>query len=60
VLREIFKGTQLPRIMLGKRFEIYSSTAKPDLAELTQTGLIEFVGDSRAGYYAARRQLPKS
>ncbi len=46
--------------MLGKRFEIYSSTAKPDLAELTQTGLIEFVGDSRAGYYAARRQLPKS
>lgn len=59
VLREIQKGTQLQRVMLEKRFGIHSRTAKRDLAELTQKGLIEFVGDSRAGYYA-RRQLPKS
>ena len=60
VLREIQKGTHLQRVMLEKRFGVHSRTAKRDLAQLTQRDLIEFVGDSRAGYYAARRQLPKS
>ena len=54
VLREIRKGTQLQRVMLEKRFGIHSRTAKRDLAQLTQRDLIKFVGDSRAGYYAAR------
>ena len=51
VLDQLRQGTQLERTQVEKHFAIGSKTAKRDLADLTDRGLIEFVRAPRPGHY---------
>ena len=44
-------GERLQRKDLERRFSIHMRTAKRDLSELVQEGLIEFQGQQIDGYY---------
>ncbi|KAA0219680.1 MAG: response regulator [Phycisphaerae bacterium] len=51
VLDQLRQGVQLERAHLEKHFGIGSKTAKRDLSDLTDRGLIEFVRTPRPGHY---------
>jgi hypothetical protein len=44
---------------LERRFDVHAKTAKRDLANLVERGLIEFVRTPRPGHYQLRRPLGK-
>jgi len=51
VLAQLSEGVRLTRRDVGEKFRICARTAKRDLAELTEEGLIEFDRSARPGYY---------
>ena len=53
VLRELDRGVRLCRRMLEKQFGIHARTAKRDLSDLAERGLVRFVRVGKAGYYQA-------
>ena len=53
-LDELRQGVRLQRPLLEQRFGVHTRTAKRDLADLCQRGLIEFVGNGPNGYYRSR------
>jgi CheY-like chemotaxis protein len=59
VLTELGRGTLLRRADLERRFSIHARTAKRDLAELNQQGLIEFDGEGPDASYVLRRRATK-
>jgi len=55
LLAELRSSTAMRRSDFERRFNIHARTAKRDLADLNQRGLIEFIGDGREGFYRLRR-----
>ncbi|MBL7132849.1 MAG: response regulator transcription factor [Phycisphaerae bacterium] len=51
VLAQLAEGVKLTRRDVEQEFRICARTAKRDLAELTEEGLIEFDRSARPGYY---------
>jgi len=54
LLAELRMSTEMGRSDFERQFNIHALTAKRDLADLNQRGLIEFVGDGREGFYRLR------
>ena len=51
VLHELERGVRLCRNMLERQFDIHSRTAKRDLGDLAERGIVQFVRVGKAGYY---------
>jgi hypothetical protein len=54
ILAQLRRGLQLRRTDFEWQFKVHARTAKRDLAELNQRGLIAFVGEGRDGNYVLR------
>jgi len=54
-LGKLQRGVPLHRMALERRFGVHARTAKRDLADLAERGLIEFVRTPRPGYYRLKR-----
>ncbi len=55
-LSQLRLGIRLQRSDLERQFGTHARTAKRDLLELNQLGLLEFAGEGRAGYYRLRER----
>ncbi len=56
ILGQLQQGVELQRVMLEREFNIATKTAKRDLSELVQWGLIEYLRCGRSGCYRLRSQ----
>ena len=50
-LNQIGKGVRVSILELAAQWNISRKTAKRDIADLKQKGLIEFLGATKNGYY---------
>lgn len=56
VVDQLNRGVELQRTTVERQFDIGEKTAKRDLAELVQRGIIEFVRNGRGGCYRLLRR----